>query len=144
MCQGTWATYDGVGSLRYMAGVSSEDSLPASLQVAAALRNEITAGKLAPGERLPSIRKLADRFAVAPMTAQNAIEALRGEGLVYTSPGRGSFVRNPVPAASGPAPSPEYVAISRHLEELDSQFREMADRVSELERLVRDERPAQN
>jgi GntR family transcriptional regulator len=126
-----------------MASTGSDDSLPASLQVAAALRDEIASGTPAPGDRLPSIRQLADRFKVAPMTAQNAIEVLRSEGLIYTSPGRGSFVRDQAPSSDKPAPSPEYLAITRHLEELDSQVREMADRVSQLERLVLDDRQAQ-
>jgi GntR family transcriptional regulator len=112
------------------------------LQVAAALRNEIATGDLAPGDRLPSIRQLADRFKVAPMTAQNAIEVLRSEGLIYTSPGRGSFVREDALSSGSPSPSPEYLAITRHLEELDSRVREMADRVSQLERLARNDRQA--
>lgn len=126
-----------------MASASSDDSLPASLQVAAVLRDEISAGTLAAGDKLPSIRKLAERFRVAPMTAQNAVEVLRDEDLIYTSPGRGSFVRNQTKQAGKPTPSPEYLAISEHLEELDTQVREMADRVSQLERLVRNERQAQ-
>ena len=73
--------------------MGSEDSRPASLQVADALRREIASGALAPGDKLPSIRSLAERFGVAPMTAQSAIDALRSEGLVYASPGRGTFVR---------------------------------------------------
>lgn len=126
-----------------MASVDSGDSLPASLQVAAALRNEIATGTLVPGDRLPSIRQLADRFKVAPMTAQNAIEVLRSDGLIYTSPGRGSFVRDKALSSAALSPSPEYLAITRHLEELDSRVQEMADRVSQLERLVRNDRQAQ-
>ena len=113
------------------------------MQVADTLRTEIGSGKLAPGERVPSIRKLADRFGVAPMTAQNAIEMLRSEGLVYTSPGRGTFVSTSRDRASTGTPSPEYLAISAHLTELDAQMREMADRVGELEKQVKRGRQAQ-
>jgi GntR family transcriptional regulator len=127
-----------------MASTGSDDSLPASLQVAAALRDEIAAGTLTPGDKLPSIRTLAERFSVAPMTAQNAIEALRNEGLIFTSPGRGSFVRDKAAQAGSSTPSPEYLAITEHLEEIDTQVREMADRVSELERLVRNEHQAEH
>lgn len=118
-------------------------SLPASLQVAAALRDEIHAGTLAPGDQLPSIRKLAERFNVAPMTAQSAIEVLRNEQLIYTSLGRGSFVRDEAPHSGSPAPSPEFQAISEHLNDLDIRVREMAERVTELERLLKDDRQAQ-
>ena len=76
------------------------------------------------------------------MTAQNAIEVLRSEGLIYTSPGRGSFVREDALSSDSPSPSPEYLAITQHLEELDSRVQEMADRVSQLERLARNDRQA--
>jgi GntR family transcriptional regulator len=118
-------------------------SLIVSLQVADALRAEIASGTLAPGDKLPSIRNLAERFGVAPMTAQSAIDALRSEGLIYASPGRGTFVRA-TPASSGASsPSPEYLALNEHLSELDTQMREMADRVDKLEKLVRRKGQAQ-
>lgn len=97
---------------------------------------------LAPGDKLPSIRQLAERFGVAAMTAQSAIEALKAGGLVYTSPGRGTFVRADAASADA-SPSPEYLAITEHLSELDAQIRDVAERVGELEKLVRNERQAQ-
>jgi DNA-binding GntR family transcriptional regulator len=110
------------------------------LQVADALRSEIASGTLAPGDKLPSIRTLAERFGVAPMTAQSAIDILRSEGLIYTSPGRGTFVRADAGSSdAGNSPSPEYLAITEHLSELDTQMQEMADRVGKLEKLVRPE-----
>ena len=120
----------------------TDDSRPASLQVADALRAEIASGQLAPGDKLPSIRKLAERFGVAPMTAQSAIEMLRTEGLVYTSPGRGTFVRTDAESTDGSSASPEYLEISEHLTELDAQMRDMADRVDRLEKLVKRGRQA--
>ena len=120
----------------------TDDTRPASLQVADALRGEIAAGTLAPGNKLPSIRSLAERFGVAPMTAQSAIDMLRSEGLIYTSPGRGTFVRADAKSSDVRSPSPEYLAISEHLSELDAQMRDMADRVDKLEKLVRRERQA--
>ena len=84
--------------------IGSEDSRPASLQVADSLRTEIASGALAPGDKLPSIRNLAGRFGVAPMTAQSAIDMLRNEGLVYTSPGRGTFVRADASPSAGQQP----------------------------------------
>jgi DNA-binding GntR family transcriptional regulator len=109
------------------------------LQVADALRSEIASGALGPGDKLPSIRTLAERFGVAPMTAQSAIDMLRSEGLIYASPGRGTFVRADAGSSDADSPSPEYLAITEHLNELDTQMREMADRVDRLEKLVRRE-----
>jgi GntR family transcriptional regulator len=117
----------------------SDDSRPASLQVADALRREIATGALAAGEKIPSVRKIAETFKVAPMTAQNAVEILKNEGLVYSSPGRGTFVRSQLPVSAS-SPSPEFAAITEHLEELGAQVRNVTERVTELEKLVRHER----
>src|SRR5215469_554975 len=131
-----------MGSRLKAVTLNSDDSRPASLQVADALRGEIASGTLAPGDKLPSIRSLAERFGVAPMTAQSAIDMLRSEGLIYTSPGRGTFVRADARPSDASSPSPEYLAITEHLSELDAQMHEMADRMDKLEKLVRRERQA--
>jgi GntR family transcriptional regulator len=119
-----------------------DDSRPASQQVADVLRAEIASGALEPGDKLQSIRNLAQRFRVAPMTAQAAVEILRNEGLVYTSPGRGTFVRRRVWEQMS-EPSPEFQEVTEHLNQLDAQMREMADRVGKLEELMRHEGQAQ-
>jgi len=64
-----------------------------SQQVASALRDEIAAGRLATGERIPAARELAEQFGVALTTAVRAVEQLRDEGLLETRRGRGSYVR---------------------------------------------------
>lgn len=60
------------------------------LQVAAQLREQIASGALGP--RLPSAMDLAEQMGVAPNTVQRATKVLREEGLVYSVPGRGTFV----------------------------------------------------
>jgi DNA-binding GntR family transcriptional regulator len=37
--------------------------------------------------------QLAQRLGVSPMTIQRALRVLKGEGLLYSEPGRGTFVR---------------------------------------------------
>jgi GntR family transcriptional regulator len=59
-------------------------------QAAARIRERIRAGELGP--RLPSYMDLAHELGVSPMTVQRAIGVLRDEALVYTVPGRGTFV----------------------------------------------------
>jgi GntR family transcriptional regulator len=63
--------------------------------IAAELRNRILAGHFSPGDRLPSSTALRERHGVSTQTVQNAMNALRSEGLIETRPGLGWFVRKP-------------------------------------------------
>ena len=60
-------------------------------QIAQIYRDKIESGELQAGDRVPSIRTLAQEYDVATTTAQKVIEALRDEGLIVTSP-MGAFV----------------------------------------------------
>lgn len=123
--------------------MSAEDDRPASQQLAAVIRAEIRSGKLEPGAKVLSIRDLAKKYGVAPMTAQTAVEILRAENLVYTSPGRGSFVRDPLPAEDEQQHSPEYLAITKHLNAMESQISDLARRLAELEELTAGQVPSE-
>lgn len=65
--------------------------------VARRLSDAIDLGLLSHGEKLPSEATMATRFGVATVTAREALEALRAQGLVETRRGRGggSFVTAP-------------------------------------------------
>src|SRR5688572_11161541 len=72
--------------------VDRESELPVGLQVAWRLRALIASGKLAPGERLPGVRQLADDAGVNPNTARSIYRRLEADGLVETRHGLGTFV----------------------------------------------------
>ncbi|WP_405016957.1 GntR family transcriptional regulator [Kitasatospora sp. NBC_00070] len=72
---------------------AEEDSRPPYIQVADILRREILDGELKPGSQLPAARALQERFGVASSTVQNALRLLKGEDLIYSVLGRGSYVR---------------------------------------------------
>lgn len=76
--------------------VDREDDRPPYRQIAAMVRDAISVGDLAPGEKLPSEAVLIEHFGVARMTVRQALQELRGEGLVIAEHGRGVFVR-PMP-----------------------------------------------
>ena len=63
--------------------------------IAAELRQRIMTGEYMPGDRLPSSTALREWHGVSGQTVQNAMNALRNEGLVVTRPGLGWFVRRP-------------------------------------------------
>jgi len=62
------------------------------LQVVRHIRDDIAAGRLAEGERVPSARQIARDWDIAHATAAKVISTLRGEGLVLTTPGAGTVV----------------------------------------------------
>lgn len=60
------------------------------VQLAGLLRDRIKAGKIGP--RVPSITELAGEASLSAATVKRALGLLRDEGLIYTVPGRGTFV----------------------------------------------------
>jgi GntR family transcriptional regulator len=65
------------------------------VQVKEALRTAIMSGELKPFDRLPSESQLTGRFSVSRITARQALNDLRKEGLIFTIHGKGSFVSQP-------------------------------------------------
>lgn len=65
-------------------------------QIEEKLREEIDAGALKPGERLPTEQMLARRFGVNRHTVRRALAALVGEGLIRVEQGRGAFLQEEV------------------------------------------------
>ena len=71
------------------------DTTGASLvyvQVADHIAGRVERGELAPGSRLPPERELATFYGVSYDTIRRAMVALRGQGLIETVHGRGTFV----------------------------------------------------
>jgi DNA-binding GntR family transcriptional regulator len=66
---------------------------PVYRQLARILREQIQAGELRAGEALPSEAALSQRFGVGRDAVRDALAMLRGEGLVITTRGIGTFVR---------------------------------------------------
>ena len=88
---------------------------PVYQQIAGWLRAEIEAGRLGPGDRLPTIRALARQLGVNRDTVALAYEALAREGWLESTVGRGTFVRRPPEA---PAPPPFEPVLSPLVERL--------------------------
>ncbi|MCX4640836.1 GntR family transcriptional regulator [Streptomyces platensis] len=82
---------------------SQHDPRPPYQQAADEIRGDIEAGRLKPGQQLPSHRELQERFNIANMTARSALRVLREEGLIYTVQGRGSYVADKPGEHSGDA-----------------------------------------
>ncbi|QEV19614.1 GntR family transcriptional regulator [Streptomyces alboniger] len=86
------AARDGYSEGMTPAPDKKQDRRPPYQHAADELRREIMQGRFKPGEQMPPVRELQERFGVANMTARSALNVLRDEGLIYTIHGRGSFV----------------------------------------------------
>jgi GntR family transcriptional regulator len=68
------------------------DELPVGLQLTWRLRALISTGQLASGERLPSLRRLAEWAGVNLNTVRAVYDGLEQDGLVVSRQGQGTFV----------------------------------------------------
>lgn len=64
--------------------------VPAFRQVAADMREKITAGEYPSGSRLPTERELVDTYGVLRPTIRDAVNLLRSEGIIVAEHGRGT------------------------------------------------------
>lgn len=65
---------------------------PLYRQIVDGVRREISTGRLAPGDELPSFRALAEQLLVSLITVKRAYEELEREGIIYRRQGLGTFV----------------------------------------------------
>lgn len=65
---------------------------PVFIQIMEKLKLDIVTGKYLPGDKLPSVRDLANEASVNPNTMQRAFSELEREGLVYTQRTNGRFI----------------------------------------------------
>lgn len=73
--------------------IDPDSYTPAYRQIADDLREQIRRGELAPGRQLPAEDRLAHEYGVAKDTVRDALQVLRGEGLIRTVNRRASYVR---------------------------------------------------
>jgi len=76
--------------------LNRHSSQPLYLQIRDYLSRLIQSGKLAPGEKLPSIRNLAASVGVNKLTIIEAYGVLEADGLIQSRPGAGYFVSSAV------------------------------------------------
>jgi GntR family transcriptional regulator len=72
--------------------VDPRSGVPLYIQLRDQVRRAVALGVLAPGERLPTVKALALALTINPNTVARVYRELESEGVIETSPGRGSFV----------------------------------------------------
>ncbi|MFN7844611.1 MAG: GntR family transcriptional regulator [Pirellula sp.] len=101
--------------------ISQADPRPLYKQVIDQVKRRVSAGDLAPGAELPSIRQLAADLQISVITIKRAYLELERDGVILTRQGRGSYV----------AEQPGLAA-----ELLDREMREQLSKAASLGRLL--------
>lgn len=77
--------------------IDHHSGVPVSAQISEQLTYRVVSGELSPGERLPSVRALAEQLRLNPTTVARVYRQLEAEGVIYTQAGNGTFVSGRLP-----------------------------------------------
>jgi GntR family transcriptional regulator len=72
--------------------VSTKDGIPIYLQIINQIKYMVASGRLAPGDKLPPVRKLAEQLLINPNTVARAYRELETVKVLNTRQGSGVFV----------------------------------------------------
>ena len=75
-----------------MVHLDHRDIRPIYSQIVDGFREQILAGVLRSGDKLPSVRELAGQLTINPNTIQRAYRELEMQGWITSAPGKGCFV----------------------------------------------------
>lgn len=114
--------------------VSSSDGAPIYLQIVNQVKYLVASGRLAPGEQLPPVRKLAEQLLVNPNTVARAYRELETTGVIVTRRGSGVFVSD---SGSPLARREQNRILNERIDILLTEARQMNVDMEVLIRLVR-------
>ncbi len=69
-----------------------DNKIPIYMQIIMEMKIRMVSGKLSAGEKIASVRELAQEFEVNPNTMQRALSEMERENLLYTERTSGRFV----------------------------------------------------
>lgn len=72
--------------------IDTHDPTPVYKQIVDRMRNEIAAGRLKPGDPLPSVRELAEALGVNVNTVNRAYQILKGMKVIVIRQARGAII----------------------------------------------------
>lgn len=81
------------GTAFFEINVDVKSALPVYEQVKRAIKRAVLSGRLAEGQKLMSLRELAQKLQINPNTIIKIYTQLEVEGYIYSRPGAGYFVR---------------------------------------------------
>ncbi|MEK3660697.1 GntR family transcriptional regulator [Paenibacillus sp. FSL F4-0236] len=72
--------------------IEFDNNLPIYIQIMNHIKGEIVTGKLKPGDKILSVRELANELQINPNTVQRTFQELEREEIVETRRGMGRYV----------------------------------------------------
>ena len=118
-----------------LVSIDARDRTPIYAQLERGLRASIAAGRLRPGDPLPTVRQLAVDLRVNANTVARVYADLERAGVLETRRGVGSFISAAGPAEARPAPERTRrlrAFVTRVLADADAAGFTIADVVAEL------------
>jgi GntR family transcriptional regulator len=100
--------------------VDHRSGVPIYIQIVDQIRALVNAGKLAPGDQLPTVRLLAEDLRINFNTVARAYRMLDEAGIISTQQGRGTYILEPSPDKDGALRLEE--ARQQTLEDLTRQY----------------------
>jgi GntR family transcriptional regulator len=84
-------------SVKVACFINANSGEPIYQQLTRQLKHAISTGALKPGDRLPTVRELAEQLVINPNTVARSYRELFAEGLVEGTQGSGTFVNDSLP-----------------------------------------------
>jgi GntR family transcriptional regulator len=72
--------------------IEHNSGVSVSAQIVAQIKYMVVSGQLKPGERIPSVRALANELKLNPTTVARIYRLLEAEEIICTQAGRGTFI----------------------------------------------------
>ena len=113
---------------------------PIFTQIIEKLQNDILSGAYLPGERLPSVRELAQEAAVNPNTMQKALTELERSGLVHSMRTSGRFITEDTDMIKRMKEDLAADQIKEFLEKMSSMGFQPQDTLQLIEKILREEK----
>ena len=114
--------------------LSTNDGVPAYLQIVNQVKHLVASGRLVPGEELPPIRVLAERLVISPNTVVRAYRELEEAGLVEKRSTAGTYIS----AAGSPLARRERLRIlTERVDALLAEARQLNIQLDEVIEVIR-------
>lgn len=72
--------------------IQFDEKIPIYIQIIESIKKDMVNGELKPGDKLPSVREMAEQYKVNPNTIQRVYQELEREKITYTQRGMGTYI----------------------------------------------------